>query len=98
VTDSQCGFKFFRRHAALELFRCQKIDGYMFDVEILTLAQLFGYRIKEVPIRWRDDGDSRLKLLSGNLRNVADIFRIRFSRSRYLREISSVRAHGRTEP
>jgi dolichyl-phosphate beta-glucosyltransferase len=98
VTDSQCGFKFFRRHAALELFRCQKIDGYMFDVEILALAQLFGYRIKEVPIRWRDDGDSRLQLLSGNLRNVADIFRIRFSRSRYLREIARARAHGRAEP
>ena len=45
---------------ALELFRRQKIDGYMFDVEILALAQLLGYRIKEVPIRWRDDGDSRL--------------------------------------
>ena len=98
VTDSQCGFKFFRRHAALELFRCQKIDGYMFDVEILALAQLFGYRIKEVPIRWRDDGDSRLQLLSGNLRNVADIFRIRFSRSEYLREIARARAHGRAEP
>ena len=98
VTDSQCGFKFFRRHAALELFRCQKIDGYMFDVEILALAQLFGYRIKEVPIRWRDDGDSRLQLLSGNLRNVRDIFRIRFLRSEYLRYMSSARAHRRAEP
>ena len=46
-----------------------------------------GIALKEVPIRWRDDGDSRLQLLSGNLRNVADIFRIRFSRSEYLREI-----------
>ena len=98
VTDSQCGFKFFRRHAALELFRCQKIDGYMFDVEILALAQLFGYRIKEVPIRWRDDGDSRLQLLSGNLRNVRDIFRIRFLRSEYLRYMSRARAHRRAEP
>jgi dolichyl-phosphate beta-glucosyltransferase len=86
VTDSQCGFKFFRRPVALELFRCQKIDGYMFDVEILCLATLFGYRLKEVPIRWRDDGDSRLQLVSGNIRNVRDIFRIRFMRSEYLRE------------
>jgi dolichyl-phosphate beta-glucosyltransferase len=98
VTDSQCGFKFFRRHVALQLFHCQKIDGYMFDVEVLALAQLFGYRIKEVPIRWRDDGDSRLQLLSGNLQNVADIFRIRFSRSEYLREISNTRGQRRTEP
>jgi dolichyl-phosphate beta-glucosyltransferase len=86
ITDSQCGFKFFRRQVALELFRRQKIDGYMFDVELLALALLFGYKVKEVPIRWRDDGDSRLQLLSGNIRNVMDLFRIRLSRSHYLRE------------
>jgi len=98
ITDSQCGFKFFRRLVALELFRCQKIDGYMFDVEILALAKLFGHRIQEVPIRWHDDGDSRLQLLSGNLRNVADILRIRLSRSEYRREISSARAERRVQP
>jgi hypothetical protein len=50
----------------------------MFDVEILYLAQQAGYRIAQVPVRWRDDGDSRLALLSGNIRNMIDIFRIRF--------------------
>ncbi len=95
ITDTQCGFKFFRRGVALELFRSQKIDRYMFDVELLSLASLFGYRIKEVPIRWRDDGDSRLDLVSGNIRNVIDIFRIRTWRSQYLRELAASRA--RTE-
>ena len=76
IHDTQCGFKFFNREVAQHLFRSQAIDGYMFDVEILALAQFFGYTIKEVPIRWRDDGDSRLNLISGNLRNVKDIFRI----------------------
>jgi len=79
VRDTQCGFKFFQREVALELFALQRIDGYMFDVEILSLAHRFGYRIKEVPIRWHDDGDSRLQLLSGNIRNVRDIFAIRAS-------------------
>ena len=77
ITDTQCGFKFFTRPAAREIFSRQRIDGYMFDVEILVLARRLGYGIQQVPIRWRDDGDSRLALLSGNLRNVADIFRIR---------------------
>jgi glycosyltransferase involved in cell wall biosynthesis len=94
ITDSQCGFKFFHRRAALQLFRCQKVDGYMFDVEILALATLFGYRIKEVPIRWRDDGDSRLELVRGNLRNVRDIFGIRMRRSRYLEELAKSPAPG----
>jgi dolichyl-phosphate beta-glucosyltransferase len=77
ITDSQCGFKFFRREAAKDLFGRQKIDGYMFDVEILALARARGYGIKEVAIRWRDDHDSRLELVRGNLRNVRDILRIR---------------------
>ncbi len=76
INDSQCGFKFFQRAAAKELFRRQKIDSYMADVEILAIARRLGYRIRQVPIRWRDDADSRLNLIAGNLRNVRDIFRI----------------------
>lgn len=79
VSDTQCGFKFFRADVGSELFRLQKVDGYMYDVEILLLAQNLGFRIQEVPIRWRDDGDSRLQLVAGNLRNVADLFRIRLT-------------------
>jgi dolichyl-phosphate beta-glucosyltransferase len=80
VTDTQCGFKFFPREIARYLFRNQVIDGYMFDVEILYLAERAGLKIVEVPIRWRDDGDSRLDLIAGNIRNVRDIFHIRFAR------------------
>ena len=77
IRDTQCGFKFFPRAAAVELFRLQRIDGYMFDVEILALAIRLGMKIQEVPIRWRDDGDSRLELLRGNLQNLRDLWRIR---------------------
>jgi len=61
---------------AKELFRRQKVDAYMFDVEILAIARRLGYRIEQVPVRWRDDADSRLNLISGNLKNVRDIFKI----------------------
>lgn len=84
ITDTQCGFKFFTRAAAREIFSRQQIDGYMFDVEILVLARRLGYKIQQVPIRWRDDGDSRLALVSGNLRNAIDIFRIRAGAGRRL--------------
>lgn len=77
IIDTQCGFKFFQRDIAIDLFARQKIDGYMYDVEILYLAEQAGYKIEQIPIRWRDDGDSRLQLLSGNIRNATDIFRIR---------------------
>ena len=79
IVDTQCGFKFFTREAADEIFCHQKVDGYMFDVEILCLAQRLGYRIKEVPIRWMNDPDSRLQLIRGNLRNLKELLQIRAS-------------------
>lgn len=93
IVDTQCGFKFFQRRAARDLFGRQRIDGYMFDVEILRLAQRAGYRIAQVPVRWRDDRDSRLALLSGNVRNVIDLFRIRFTNAS-----KSVRFSGAEDP
>lgn len=80
IVDTQCGFKFFTRRAARDIFSRQAIDGYMFDVEILRLAQTLGYKVKEVGIRWQDDGDSRLELVAGNWRNAKDILRIGLGR------------------
>jgi glycosyltransferase involved in cell wall biosynthesis len=76
VNDTQCGFKFFRAAVARDLFSRQQVDGYMFDVEILALAVGSGYRLKEVGVRWADDGDSRLALVSGNWRNMKDLLKI----------------------
>ncbi|HEU0120189.1 MAG TPA: dolichyl-phosphate beta-glucosyltransferase [Bryobacteraceae bacterium] len=81
VTDSQCGFKFFRHELAKTVFARQTIDGYMYDVEILAMALRMGARLEQVPVRWRDDADSRLDLVAGNIQNVKDIFRIRKSLS-----------------
>jgi dolichyl-phosphate beta-glucosyltransferase len=78
ILDTQCGFKFFTRRAADAVFSRQRIDGYMFDVEILYLSLALGYKVAQVPVRWRDDGDSRLQLVRGNLRNLQDLLRIRF--------------------
>ena len=78
ISDTQCGFKFFRAPVARDLFVRQRIDGYMFDVEILSLALRLNYQVKEVGVRWQDDGDTRLRLVSGNWKNFKDLLRIRF--------------------
>lgn len=77
LPDTQCGFKFFRREVMRRLFDAARIDGYMFDVEILLLATRSGYSIARVPVRWRDDPDSRFRPLSGSLSNLRDLGRIR---------------------
>jgi glycosyltransferase involved in cell wall biosynthesis len=80
IRDTQCGFKFFTRKAATEIFPLTRVDGYMCDVEYLWLAARLGYRIREIGISWSDDGDSRLQLVSGNLRNCRELLGIRFGR------------------
>ena len=77
IRDTQCGFKFFRRAAAKAVFARQQIDGYMFDVEILYLARKLGYRIREVGVRWQDDGDSRSDALTQSFMHGIDLLRIR---------------------
>ena len=77
IRDTQCGFKFFRHEAGKRLFSLQRVDGYMFDVEILRLARLLDLRIQEVGVCWRDDGDSRYNPIIGTWRNARDLLRIR---------------------
>ena len=86
VRDTQCGFKFFQRGAAKAVFGRQRIDGYMFDVEILYLARMLGYRVREVGVRWQDDGDSRSNLALGTWKHGVDLLKIRFTN--YSREVA----------
>ena len=80
IGDTQCGFKFFKSRVARHLFSIQQINGYMYDVEILYLAKKNGYKIAQIPVHWHDDGDSRLELVRGNIRNFKDVISIRFRR------------------
>ncbi len=60
--DTQCGFKIFRRKAAEEIFSYQTIDRWGFDVEILTIASLRGFKVAEVPVRWKQSEKSSVRL------------------------------------
>lgn len=54
VQDTQCGFKMFRREAGRRLFGMARENGYLFDLELLMLAQGQGYQIAEVPVNWSE--------------------------------------------
>ena len=60
LTDTQCGFKIYKGDIARHLYSECITDGFMFDIEIIIRAQKEGYRIKEFPINWSCDRDSRL--------------------------------------
>lgn len=61
MQDTQCGFKCFSQEAALAVFPKITIMGFSFDAEALFLARHFGYKIKEIPIKWVNDLESKVK-------------------------------------
>lgn len=61
IKDTQCGFKCFSEEAAERIFRIARIDRWGFDVEALALAEALGYKMKEIPVTWVNDLESRVK-------------------------------------
>jgi dolichyl-phosphate beta-glucosyltransferase len=75
--DTQCGCKLFRHDAAKAIFARSELDGFAFDVEILKLAEVLGYRMKEAPVTWADAGGSRVWLPRDGFRALRDAWSLR---------------------
>ena len=81
ITDAQCGFKALSRAAAQALV--PKIENRMwfFDTELLILAQRHGFKICELPVRWVEDRDTKVKILKTATEDIRGLVRMRFRRS-----------------
>ena len=59
------------------LFRKQKIDGGIFDTELIYLAKKFGVKTKEVPVVWINNPDSKINLVKCVLFDPIDLLKVR---------------------
>lgn len=76
LQDTQCGFKCFTAGAAQTLFSLQTLPGWSFDIELLYLARRRKYRIREIPINWYFDPETKLSAVRDALQMIMDIFTI----------------------
>jgi len=76
-SDITCGFKCFSSAAAMRIFASQRTKRWSFDSEILFLTKRFGYRFVEVPVTWRNDPDTRVRLLKDVIRSFKELVDIR---------------------
>lgn len=60
VSDFTCGFKAFSRVAAKQLFSRSVIKRWSFDAEIIFLAKRLGLKIKEMPVVWDNDSETKV--------------------------------------
>jgi dolichyl-phosphate beta-glucosyltransferase len=77
LQDTQCGFKCLRDAVAVDLFGSLSLTGWSFDIEMLYLARLRGYRVIEVPIPWYFNSDSKINPLKDSLKMGLDILAMR---------------------
>ena len=84
-SDTQCGFKAFRRERARIIFEQQRIERFGFDPEILFLAKRNGLRVAEVPVRWSHDAGTKVNVASDGIRMFLELLVIRWNamRGRY---------------
>ncbi len=77
LSDTQCGLKIYKKEVADKLFDECETDGFLFDIEIILRAEQAGYRIKEFPVTWTSDPDSRLSLSKNFFRILKELTAIK---------------------
>jgi glycosyltransferase involved in cell wall biosynthesis len=76
-SDAQCGFKVVKREVIERIVPQVKDQSWFFDTELLVLAEKQGYRIKDIPVIWNDDDDSRVKIAQTAWEDIKGVFRLR---------------------
>ncbi len=78
-SDTQCGFKCFKKEAAEKVFTLQKLNGFSFDVEALYIAKRLGLKVYEMPVRWIDSPDSRVSIIGSPFFMILELLKIRLN-------------------
>lgn len=76
-SDAQCGFKAVSRRAIERIVPQIRDQSWFFDTELLVLAEKQGYRIADIPVRWIEDDDSRVKIVKTAWDDIKGIMRLR---------------------
>jgi len=75
--DTQCGFKLFSGKVARSLFKYARVNRFAYDVEILAMAKMKGFRISEVSVRWINSPESKVNPIFDSLQMFFDLVKIR---------------------
>lgn len=78
-SDSQCGFKAFRRGAAHDIFSRTATDRFAFDIEVLLFADKLGYKVTEMPVSVINhrESDSKVRIVSDTVEMLGELRRIK---------------------
>ena len=79
-SDAQCGFKAVRTSVFKRILPLIEDNNWFFDTELLILAEKMGHRVYDVPVRWVEDTDTRVKIAATVTEDLKGLMRLRLSR------------------
>jgi len=79
-SDAQCGFKAVSQKAAQRIVPLIEDNNWFFDTELLILAEKLGYRVKDIPVEWVEDMDTRVKIAATVTEDFRGLVRLRRGR------------------
>ncbi len=82
ISDAQCGFKALNRKAVEATVPHIENRMWFFDTEMLILAHQARLKICELPVRWVEDKDTKVKIISTAMEDIRGLARMRFRRGR----------------
>jgi glycosyltransferase involved in cell wall biosynthesis len=79
-SDAQCGFKAVSRKAVQKIVPLIEDNNWFFDTELLILAEKMDYRVKDIPVKWVEDTDTRVKIAATVTEDLRGLLRLRTGR------------------
>jgi dolichyl-phosphate beta-glucosyltransferase len=79
IRDTQCGFKAFQHEAAREIFSRMKVNRFGFDMEILAIARLLNFSVREIPVNWYNSPESRIRPVKDAIRTFGELIYIKLN-------------------
>lgn len=76
-SDAQCGFKGVTRRVVKEVLPFVENTNWFFDTELLIIAEKKGYKIKDIPVKWIEDLDTRVKIVKTALEDIRGLMQVR---------------------
>ena len=78
ISDAQCGFKAASRRAVETVVPGIEDRAWFFDTELLVRSQQAGLRVGELPVRWVEDPDTKVHIVSTATEDLRGLVRLRF--------------------
>jgi glycosyltransferase involved in cell wall biosynthesis len=77
-SDAQCGFKGVTRRVVERVVPQIQDQSWFFDTELLLLGHRQNYAIRDIPVVWIEDDDSRVKIVRTAWDDIKGLLRLRW--------------------